>query len=63
MNNYLSKKELQKKLGVSLPTISRWMRDGKIPFLKIGKRVLFDPQKVEEHLDKNFTVTTNNSKA
>lgn len=37
---FLSKSEAAKLLGVSLPTINRRLRDGSIPFVKIGARVL-----------------------
>lgn len=37
---FLSKKETANLLGVSLPSLNRRLRDGSIPFVKIGARVL-----------------------
>lgn len=38
----LSVKELCTFLGVTEPTIIRWRKKGKIPFMQVGSRVLFD---------------------
>ena len=48
---FLSKKELATLVGVTIVTISRWMKDGKISYLKIGRRVLFQEQKVLAQLN------------
>lgn len=48
----ISVKELCVFLGVTEPTIIRWRRKGKIPFMQIGKRVLYDKNKVVEALEK-----------
>jgi hypothetical protein len=41
------------------PTL-RWLRKmtatRSLPFVKLGNRVWFDPQRVRRHLDKQFTV-------
>ena len=54
MNNYMSKNELAKSLGVSLASINRRMEE--IPHMKMGghrvHKVLFDPEKVKEYLKK-----------
>jgi excisionase family DNA binding protein len=39
-------KELCKFLGVTEPTIIRWRKKGRIPFMQIGSRVLFQKSKV-----------------
>lgn len=39
-------------------TIRRWQKMRLIPFLKIGKKVLFDPVQVRRALDARFTVKT-----
>ncbi len=49
----LTKKELAKKLSVSLPMIDKWRSQG-MPFLKIGKSVRFKWEDVEKWLDANF---------
>jgi hypothetical protein len=49
--NYMSKlvnrSELARRLGVSLTTIDNWGRNG-CPFRKMGRTVLFDPDKVQD---------------
>jgi excisionase family DNA binding protein len=37
----LVKRELATKLKRSVRTVDAWMREGKLPYLKIGKTVLF----------------------
>ena len=36
--------------GVSLRTLDQWMASNKIPFIKIGRAVLFRPVEVERAL-------------
>jgi predicted DNA-binding transcriptional regulator AlpA len=43
----LSKQELSKELGVSLVTLTSWMKKG-LPFLRLHKRVYFKKSKVLE---------------
>ena len=54
MNNYMSKNDLAKALGVSLATINRRLNE--IPHVKMGdsrrSRVLFNPEKVKKYLKK-----------
>lgn len=52
----MTKKELATLVKTSIPSINRWMKSGKIPYLKVGKKVLFDREKVMEHLQSKFTV-------
>ena len=40
--------ELAELLGISVPTVDRQVRCGKIPVVRIGRRILFDPTKVIE---------------
>ena len=42
-------------LGISVPYIIKLRRLRKIPYLKIGTSVRYDPDKVKEMLDK-FTI-------
>jgi excisionase family DNA binding protein len=37
----LTKRELAPKLKRSIRTLDAWMRQGKLPYLKVGKSVLF----------------------
>lgn len=38
--------ELARQLGVSVPTIERASAKGEIPFVRLGRRVLYDPAAV-----------------
>jgi len=40
--------------GLSLRTLRKLQAEGRIPFLKIGKRVLFQPSEVLAALEKQF---------
>jgi hypothetical protein len=40
-DDLLVKRELAKKIKRSPRTVDLWMRQGKLPYLKIGKTVLF----------------------
>jgi excisionase family DNA binding protein len=44
--------EIADLLGVSNRTISNWVSDKVIPYLKIGKTLRFDPAKVLKVLNK-----------
>lgn len=46
----LKKPELSRRLKISTRTLDEWMRNGRIPFLKIGKTVRFRWADVLEHL-------------
>jgi len=45
--------ETAEKLGVAVNTLRVWTSRRKIPFVKLGKRVLFDPEKLREFKEKN----------
>lgn len=49
---YLKVKELSEKLSVHRSSIYRWMKDYKIPFYKIGGRILFKEAEIEEWVEK-----------
>ncbi len=53
MEKLLSVNQLSDILGLKRITIYEWVRDNKIPFVKLGKRVLFHPQDVEEFIKAN----------
>ena len=55
----LKVKEVCQLLGVSKPTIYEWMREGKMPSLKIGARRLFDAADIEAVIQKNKTQGNN----
>ena len=45
---FISKKELVEQTGLSLPCINRHLKDGIIPFVKLGKRVLIPASYLSE---------------
>lgn len=47
---YLSKKDLIEYMGVSLPTISNYMKAG-MPYHKVGRRVLFRKGEIDGWVD------------
>lgn len=52
-NKVIGIKELSALLGVSVSTINRLKREGKVPHHKIGSRVVLTPSDVEAFF-KNF---------
>ena len=48
----LTKPEVAKRVRKSKRTIDLWMRQGKLPYIKLGKSVLFDWRAVMEHLSR-----------
>lgn len=51
-------RELCSRLGITEPTVIRWRKKGKIPFIQIGSSVRFNYHKVLEALE-----TTNKRRA
>jgi excisionase family DNA binding protein len=47
----MSIKELAKKAGVSVSTINRKKREGKLPHHKIGSRVVLTPEDVTQFFE------------
>ena len=47
---FIDKKELAMRVRCCARTIGRWMRNGTLPYYKIGKLVLFKWSEVEAHL-------------
>ena len=50
--NLFNRREIADYIGVSERTVSNMMRQRRIPVIKIGKSVRFDPSKVRKALDK-----------
>ncbi|PKL09213.1 MAG: DNA-binding protein [Spirochaetae bacterium HGW-Spirochaetae-7] len=44
---FLSKSETSTALGISLPTLTRRLADGSIPFVKLGGRVLIPAETLD----------------
>ncbi len=51
-------KELCKFLNITEPTLIRWRKKGKIPFIQIGSRILFQKSKVIAAIEKNKILTS-----
>ena len=54
--NFIGKNEVADRLGKTLRTVDNWMREGRIPFYKIGRSVCFKWSEVEAHLAANYRV-------
>jgi excisionase family DNA binding protein len=50
---FLRVKEFAQACGVAEITVKRWLRDRVIPFNKIGKVVLIDPERAKAALNKH----------
>ena len=55
-DGYLTKPEMARRLRRTARTIEAWMRKGYLPFIKIGRSVLFHAPTVERHLKDNHQV-------
>ncbi len=49
-NRLLSRKEVAKLLGISLPTLHRWTMDGTIKAFRVGRSVRYKMSGVEDAL-------------
>jgi len=49
---FITRKETAELLGISLPTLWTWTRNGKVPAYKIGSRVRFKKSEVLNSLNK-----------
>lgn len=49
---FLNRKEVSKLLQVSLPTLHEWTKLGWLQSYKIGNRVLYKPEEVQDSLTK-----------
>ena len=57
---YYTRKELAKKLHVSLVTLNRWRDDGKLPQpVTIEGRVLYDKAEVRDAINSNYKALRN----
>lgn len=53
---FLTKKQLAAYLGLSVYTIDTWVSQKRIPYVKLGTRVLFRERDIEQWIDRH-TVT------
>jgi excisionase family DNA binding protein len=47
----ISVPEAAQRLGISPLTMRAWVRQRRLPVVRLGRRVLLDPQDVEEYMD------------
>lgn len=52
MQKLLSIKEASEYLGLKVPTLYKYVCSKKIPYVKLGSRVLFDPEKLTIWIEK-----------
>lgn len=57
----LNKRELAVQLKMTVRTVENWQRRGILPFVKVGKVVLFHWPDVVAHLKSNFRVCRRNA--
>jgi len=43
---FIDLKELSEMIHIAVPTLNKWVADGKIPSYKVGKRRLFNKEEV-----------------
>lgn len=56
MNRLIDAKELAEKLGVPTSWVYRAAREGRIPSIKLGKYVRFDPEKAGKAFDEELNL-------
>lgn len=54
--DYLTKREIAKRLRKTDRTVDNWMRAGILPYLKLGRSVVFRWSDVQAHFDTHFRV-------
>lgn len=54
VDGYVGKPEIAHRLNRTPRSIEKWMRQGRLPFLKIGRAVLFHWPTVEKHLNDTY---------
>jgi len=52
-DKYLSKKDVAKYLGRSIPTVNNYMKKEEIPYYKVGRSVLFRKDDIDEWVGKH----------
>ena len=53
LKRYLNVKELSGLTGLKQSTIYQWVSQRKIPYIKLGKKILFDPDKINKWIEEN----------
>jgi excisionase family DNA binding protein len=58
--NLLTKEEVCILLGVSYPTLHRWVKENKVPSIKIGSTVRFSPDVIKSLVSNSTVPKTEN---
>ncbi len=53
MENLLSVTDAAQLLGISRHTLNGWVSKGKVPYVKLGRRTLFNPADLERIIKAN----------
>ena len=53
---YITKEEVAKRLKKTVRTVENWQAKGLLPYVKIGRSVLFNWSDVESHVQTNFRI-------
>lgn len=63
--DYLTPDQLAKQLNTTTGTLATWRASGryKLPFIKVGRKVLYRPQDVEKWLESRLYSHTGEAKA
>ena len=51
---FSSEADEAKRLGVCIRTLINWRNEGKVPYFKIGRRILYRPSDVDRLLDDRY---------
>ena len=52
METLLTKKDVMRIFGVTERTVNRFMETGKLPYIKLGRAVRFDPKDVQALIER-----------
>jgi len=52
METLLTKKDVMRIFGVTERTVNRLMETGKLPYIKLGRAVRFDPKDVQSLIER-----------
>ncbi len=55
-DGYITKAEMARRLNRTGRTVEKWMRAGRLPYLKIGRSILFHWPTVENYLKERYQV-------
>ena len=53
MSNLIPKPEAAQRLGISKFTLNTWVSQKRIPYIKLGRRVLFDETALSAFIEKH----------